>query len=300
VIAASLAAMAIRWQGRYFAWMTFEISVASFDDVQMMARWAGDEAWNPGNTDIHAFFAADPGAFHVGRLDGEPVTCISVVKYGPSFGFLGFYIARPVVRGKGYGMQTWNAGMARLKGRNVGLDGVVAQQANYRKSGFRNAWNNIRYEGPAFTAPAPAGVRLVDARSVPFDALAAYDRRFFGEPRDSFLATWITLPERAALVAIRDGRLAGFAVLRACQTTSRVGPLFADSLDIAAALVSALAKKMGATSLAIDPPDINKPAVALLEGLGLKPSFETARMYTGANPEIDYSGLFGVTSFELG
>ena len=280
--------------------MTFEITVASVDDVQRMAQWAADEGWNPGRTDAGAFHATDPGGFLIGRLDGEPVTCISVAQYGQGFGFLGFYIARPVVRGKGYGIQIWNAGMARLQGRNVGLDGVVAQQANYRRSGFRNAWNNIRYEGSAATAPAPPGVRLVDARSVPFDALAAYDRRFFPEPRNSFLATWIALPERAAMVALRDGRLAGFAVLRACQTTSRIGPLFAESSDIAAALVSALAKKAGATAVAIDSPDINKPAIALLESMGMKPSFETARMYTGGDPEVDYVGMFGVTSLELG
>ena len=47
-------------------------------------------------------------------------------------------------------------------------------------------------------------------------------------------------------------------------------------------------------------PDFNKPGVALVEAAGLKPSFETARMYTGADPEIDYAGLFGVASFELG
>ena len=80
--------------------MTFEISVGSADDVARMADWAGDEGWNPGNTDVQAFFAADPGAFQVGRLDGEPVACISVVKYGAGFGFLGFYIARPEIRGK--------------------------------------------------------------------------------------------------------------------------------------------------------------------------------------------------------
>ena len=280
--------------------MTFEIAVGSAEDVQRMARWAADEGWNPGNTDIHAFFATDPGGFLMGRLDGEPVTCISVVKYGEALGFLGFYIARPSVRGKGYGIRIWNAGMKRLAGRNVGLDGVVAQQANYKRSGFRLAWNNIRHEGPAFSAKPPAGVSLVDARSVPFDRLAAYDRRFFPEARDAFLASWISLAERASLVAVRDGRLAGFAVMRACQSTSRVGPLFADSPDIAAALVSALAEKMGAAAVAIDTPDINKPAVALVEKAGLKPSFETARMYTGANPEIDYAGQMGVTSFELG
>ncbi len=279
---------------------TFDVAVASAEDVQRMARWANDEGWNPGNTDWQAFFAADPGAFLVGRLDGEPQTCISVVKYGEDHGFLGFYIARPAVRGKGYGLQTWNAGLARLAGRTVGLDGVVAQQANYRKSGFHTAWNNIRYEGAPIEAAPPAGVVLVDARGVPFDRLAAYDRRFFPAPRDGFLAAWITLPERASLVALRDGRPVGFAVMRSCASTSRVGPLFADSPDIAAALVAALARQTGATGIAIDIPDINKPAVALAEAAGLKPSFETARMYTADPPAMDRAGLFGVTSLELG
>lgn len=280
--------------------MIFEITVGSADDIQRMARWAGDEGWNPGNTDAHAFFAADPGAFLIGRLDGEPVVCISVAKYGQAFGFLGFYIARPPVRGKGFGIQVWRAGMARLAGRNVGLDGVVAQQGNYRKSGFRSAWNNVRHEGTPAAAPVPAGVSLLDARSVAFDKLAAYDRRFFPEARDSFLASWITLPERAAMVALRDGELAGFAVMRACQAASRVGPLFAASPEIAASLISSLAAKTGATAVAVDMPDVNKPAIALAERIGLKPSFETARMYTGADPKLDYAGLFGVTSLELG
>lgn len=280
--------------------MSFEIAVGSADDVQRMAQWANDEGWNPGNTDAHAFFAADPGGFLIGRLDGEPQACISVVKYGTGLGFLGFYIARPQIRGKGYGIQIWRAGMARLAGRNVGLDGVVAQQANYRKSGFRLAWNNIRHEGPAAPLPAPAGVTFADARSIAFDRLAAYDRRFFPETRDAFLASWISLPERAALVALRDGRLAGFAVMRASASSSRVGPLFAATPEIAGGLVAALAARTGAKAVAIDVPDRNKAAVELAERLGLKPSFETARMYTGADPNVDYAGLFGVTSLELG
>jgi hypothetical protein len=280
--------------------MSFEIAVGSADDVQRMADWAGDEGWNPGNTDAHAFFAADPGAFLIGRLDGAPVTCISVTRYGQGVGFLGFYIARPPARGKGYGIRTWNAGMARLEGRNVGLDGVVAQQDNYKKSGFRLAWNNIRHEGAPPRVAPPAGVTLRDARGIGFDRLAAFDRRFFPEARDSFLATWISLPERVAMVAERDGRLVGFAVIRTCRAASRIGPLFADSPEIAAALVGGLAAASGATAVAIDVPDRNKAAVRLAEQMGLKPAFETARMYTGPDPAVDYAGLFGVTSLELG
>ena len=82
----------------------------------------------------------------MGRLDGEPVAAISVARFGTGFGFLGCYIARPAGARPGYGIQIWNAGMERLAGRNVGLDGVVAQQANYR-SRASVAWNNVRYEG---------------------------------------------------------------------------------------------------------------------------------------------------------
>jgi len=282
----------------------FEIATASANDVRLIMSWANDEGWNPANTDSIAFHAMDPCAFLMGHLAGEPVACISVARYGTGFGFLGCYIARPQVRGKGYGIQLWRAGVARLTGdnpgRNVGLDGVVAQQANYAKSGFRLAWHNVRHEGAPPSIKPPAGVTLVDARSLPFDKLAAYDRRFFPAARDSFLAPWISAPERAAMAAVKDGAIVGFGVIRVAITASRIGPLYGASPEIAAALVSALGEAMPGRPVAIDVPDINKRGVTLAVAMGLTPAFATARMYTGPDPEIDYTGFYGVTSLELG
>ncbi|GGZ12755.1 GNAT family N-acetyltransferase [Streptomyces nitrosporeus] len=280
---------------------TFEITTASADDITVLGEWAHAEGWNPGLTDGQVFFATDPCGFLIGRLDGEPVSSVSVMRYGTSFGFLGFYLTRPSLRGRGYGIQVWRAGTARLSGRTVGLDGVPAQQDNYRRSGFRTAWGNARYEGlaPRDVAP-PAGVSLVDARSLPFARLTAYDRRFFPEPRDSFLAPWATAPRHTALAAVRDGEIVGFAVLRACRAASRIGPLHAESAEVAAALVSALASSDPDTPVAIDVPDVNPAAVPLAEQLGLTPSFDTARMYTGPVPDFDRAGVFGITSLELG
>lgn len=65
-------------------------------------------------------------------------------------GFLGFYIVIPSRRRQKIGMALWRAGMQLLSScRNVGLDGVVEQQPNYRKSGFTYAYANVRYEGRA-------------------------------------------------------------------------------------------------------------------------------------------------------
>nr|WSW58070.1 GNAT family N-acetyltransferase [Streptomyces sp. NBC_00998] len=285
----------------------FEITGASAADMGMIRTWADEEGWNPGDSDRFAFAVADPAGFLVGRIDGEPVACISAVRYGSAFGFIGFYIARPAFRGQGYGIRLWHAGMERLDGRLVGLDGVVDQQDNYRKSGFRSAWNNVRYEGVprmngagAGAGADGAGAEVVDAASLPFGQLAAYDRRFFPASRDAFLAARTGLPGRTALAAVRDGRIEGLGVIRPCSGASRIGPLYASTPGIAAALLHRLAEHSPDGAVAVDVPDAHPAATALLAGLGLAPSFEAARMYTGPAPEVELAGMYGVTSLELG
>lgn len=64
--------------------------------------------------------------------------------------------------------------------------------------------------------------------------------------------------------------------------------------------MSALAATAPDRPVAVDVPDINPAAVRLAGELGLTPSFDTARMYTGPEPVIDRGGYYGITSLELG
>ena len=41
-------------------------------------------------------------------------------------------------------------------------------------------------------------------------------------------------------------------------------------------------------------------AIELLESLGMKMVFETARMYKGIVPDLPLPSIYGTTSFELG
>ncbi|CAM5263740.1 acetyltransferase [Streptomyces spiroverticillatus] len=277
------------------------ITTATVQDLHLTRTWAEAEGWNPGLADLQPFLATDPHGFLIARRpdDPTPVSSISVVRYGTDHAFLGLYLTRPDVRGQGYGIQTWNAGMSRLTGRNVGLDGVVAQQPNYRKSGFTSAWTNTRYEGvvPTDPTPTPPGVTLTDATTLPFALLAAYDRRFFPTARDTFLASWLTAPHRTSLAALQDGHLVGLAVRRTCTTASRIGPFYADTPAIATTLLTHLAQN---TPIALDIPDTNPAALTLATELTLTPTFETSRMYTGTPPRIDHPALYGISTLELG
>ena len=108
------------------------IRVLSLPEVETLVSWAAAESWNPGIGDAAAFYAADSDGFLGAFVDGEMAAGISAVAYGKTFGFIGLYIAKPEFRGRGLGRAVWDAGMKRLEGRTVGLDGVPEQQANYR------------------------------------------------------------------------------------------------------------------------------------------------------------------------
>jgi GNAT superfamily N-acetyltransferase len=270
-------------------------------ELDMAVDWAAAEGWNPGLSDAEAFWAADPGGFWIALLDGEPVACISVVRHSQDFGFLGFYICRPAYRGQGHGHALWRAAIAHLGERCIGLDGVPAQQENYRKSGFTWQRRNIRFEAAAPRAPAaPPGIAIEDAATLPFDAIAAYDRTCFEAPREAFLRLWLTLPGHVALATRTAGRLSGYGVIRPARQGAKIGPLFADGPEEAQALFAALLARAPAGPVQFDVAEPNAASVALAREAGMQPVFETARMYRGTPPPVRPERIFGVTTFELG
>ena len=269
-------------------------------ELDIAVEWAAVEGWNPGLHDADAYFTADPNGFLMGFLDDEPISSISVVKYGATFGFIGFYIVKPEYRGMGYGIRIWKSGLTSLEGRNIGLDGVVDQQDNYKKSGFKPAYRNIRYEGKAFDMPYDDKT-LADLKAVPLESTVSYDRPFFPENRAHFLRSWVLQPGAHALGIIENGNLTGYGVIRPCRTGFKIGPLYADNPINAESLFRALISKIESSKpFYLDVPEVNPSAVRLAESHGMKTVFETARMYTGKSPVMPLNRIFGVTSFEIG
>lgn len=281
-----------------------QIRAATEAEFQTAIDWAAAEGWNPGLDDLAAFHAADPTGFLMGFMDGEPVSSISVVRYGTDYGFLGFYIVRADRRGTGAGIATWNAGMAYLSGRTVGLDGVVDQQDNYRKSGFVLAGRNVRYTGVPLIGDA-AETEIRPPTTGDLDAIAAYDRRYFQSDRSAFIREWVVPAEngtnRTSLIAMDGGAIAGMGTIRACREGYKIGPLFAEDEGTAAALFAALCRSVSTGSaVSLDVPEDNAAAVSIAVGAGLTPVFETARMYCGDAPALPLQSIFGITTFELG
>lgn len=289
--------------------MPYTIRPMKWPDLSIAAAWAAAEGWNPGRHDSKAFFAADPSGFFIGEIDRQPVATFSAIAYDSLYGFVGFYIVHPDFRGRGHGLEIWKAGLAHLGARTIGLDGVVAQQENYKRSGFKLTYRNSRYAGKIPVPRAKPGdlsteevtAGLLDARLLAPSLIREFDRHYFPAGRDAFLAHWLQQPEAVALAHIEDGSLDGYGMVRPAYEGWRVGPLFAKSEATARALLLALAARTPAEAVFyMDVPEANAAAVRLAKQLEMTSMFDTARMYTGTAPKIDVRGIYGVTSLELG
>ena len=91
---------------------------------------------------------------------------------------------------------------------------------------------------------------MFQAAQVPFDRLMAYDDLCFigsgNEVRAEFMRQWIVVPGGAAYVSTdaKDGSLKGLGCRQPCidkqPRTHLIGPLYADSVQVAEALLRRL------------------------------------------------------------
>lgn len=276
------------------------IKTMSRVELDFAIELAADEGWNPGLYDADSFYNSDPNGFLIGYLNDKPVGCISAVSYENKFGFVGFYIIIPEYRGKGYGIQLWNAAMERLKDHNIGLDGVIEQQENYKKSGFKFAYSNIRFEW-INKAESFVNKNIIDTSSISFDQLKDYDRNFFHADRTDFLISWLKMPKSFSFVYTTGRQIKGYGVIRKCRVGYKIGPLFSENTEIAERLFLKLCSSVDKNSkIYIDVPEVNIEGMKLAEKYHMKKVFGTARMYTGNFPNLPLNKIFGVTTFELG
>ncbi|KAF9573987.1 hypothetical protein EC968_007673 [Mortierella alpina] len=311
--------------------------------------------WNPGSGghDIRqVFHKIDPQGFFLGRIasksdsskcssssddDDKVISIISAVRFGDSkLGWIGYYLVDPAYRGHGYGLLGFRRALEHLQDcTSVGLDGVMAQVDNYKRSGFTTInWQNERRHGSAvevIETKEPALVQsireykvpgLVNISDAPVEGLAALEEQFTGLQRPDFVRNWAQFhgggknePQLgrfgAAVVSDSDpSTVLGYGCVRKAETSYRVGPLYSTSGEVAKQILVKLAMAVvdadRQTSQGvplmfdIDMPNTNLEAVKIMDGFGWKATFPSLRMWKGPGPKVDVNGVYGICTLEIG
>jgi GNAT superfamily N-acetyltransferase len=272
-------------------------------ELDVLVSRAAAEGWNPGRYDADIFWDTDPDGFIAAEVDGEMIGGGSIVSYQDEFGFMGFFIVKPEFRGHGLGTKLWFARREKLQSRlnpssSIGMDGVFEMQPFYTRGGFKFAHREIRFEGVGCACPLPGSV--TELSNVPFESILDYDTAHFPALRPNFVKAWISQPESRALGVMKGKQLQGYGVIRRCENGFKIGPLFADSAEIALDLFNGLSDHAAGEPVFLDVPEINESAMQMVSDKGMKEVFGCARMYFGNKPLLPDAHIYGVTTFELG
>ncbi|MFN8158844.1 MAG: GNAT family N-acetyltransferase [Candidatus Nanopelagicales bacterium] len=285
----------------------FAIAPMTAPEVDVLVDWAAAEAWNPGVHDVAIAWREQPEAFWALRRGDELVGGASVMAYGGAWGFLGLFIVREDLRSHGLGGELWDHLLVDLRSRlrddaPIGLDGVVAMQPFYRRSGFVDAYRDIRFSGRPVCEPDPFVTVIEGEQLTPAGEreLVAFDEALAIGPRRSFMRHWFTAPGVLVATLRHTSGLGAIGAMRPCREGWKLGPVLASVPDDAARVVRSLVAAAHGSPVALDVPEPNAAAVAIARDLALEQSFECARMYLGPQPAIAVDHVFGVTSFELG
>ena len=269
-----------------------------------MTEWAIAEQWNPGPNDFECYYATDPNGIWMAKLDGKPAACVFIITYDSNFGFAGLLITRPGLRGSGVGFAVWQKAVEACKATTIGAYGLVDLEEYYKKPGYDLVMvdRNVRYVGvPSLDTGLQSVIQdgIVRINSANLDAVYSYDHEIFPVKRTSFLSAWLSAPQHIGHVAVKNGQVTGYGVIRPCHgEVNRIGPLFADDAKTAGNLFRALIADSGVRwPVIVDVPEPNQNAVNLCRQYGLKPGIVTGRMYRGPPISLPLNRIFGI---ELG
>ncbi len=287
-------------------WMTYSCRKAvSVEEARNHhVQWGADENWNPSLNDADSLWAQDANGFFLGEVTDENGTTVvgtlEVARYDRDYAHVAWYHVLPEYRGKGYGKALWDYAMkyAYEDGRTIGLDGVPAQQENYKNSGFVQAfyaYRHVAHSGHikqvSLKSPVSSGLTIKSAKDVPFEDVSNYDTKYVGAPRTAFTRNLIHRPDVQALVALDNDKIAGYAVLRKAVSGYKCGPLYAETPTIARELFVTLCSQVDG-DVCIDTPVVKDRGLPEIHQVfNMRVDGENARMYVKGKSERDFASL---------
>jgi len=198
--------------------------------------------WNQVAADWRMLFAEGRGVGLV-RADRALVASAVFLPHGDALAWIGMVLVTGSERRRGHAtrLMRWCLDRTEDMGAIAGLDATPDGREVYRKLGFSDVAHVIRLQAdtPAPSRPTSPQAAIRAIGPADMSAVAAYDGPRFGAPRTGVLEALRGRVPDCALVAERDGAIAGYVMARDGRMATQVGPLLADDDAVAEALLAA-------------------------------------------------------------
>ncbi len=284
----------------------FRLRHMSEQDVEDGMRLKELACWNQVEADWQGFLEIEPAGCFVGELDGEVVTTGTAFNYANRFGWIGMILVDPRYRRRGIATKVMQRTISYLDSSGCAcqkLDATDAGAKIYSSMGFQTEYQverRLLKRAEFHLPPSPDATEIVFLSRQHLRAIEDLDELAFGASRKRLLERYL----RKGRFSFAFGELArpkGFVLGRLGSSAYQVGPLVAQTPEIARSLLQAALVATAGAPVIVDIPVVNPHIVGLLEEYGFERVRTLNRMYRGDNP---YPGqpeqIFCLAGFEFG
>jgi GNAT superfamily N-acetyltransferase len=272
-------------------------------DIAAALRLSRAAGWNQTEADWGFLLEENRGRFVVAVRDGAVVGTGGAACYEKRLAWVCMILVDTAARGHGLGSAIVTAVLDRVAHvQTVGLDATPSGRPVYERLGFVAASALARVGGSAKDASSEgnrADTRPVEAGDL--ETILALDPEAFGADR-SRVIRWAHAQAPALAWCVKHRHaIVGYCFGREGDRAVHVGPVVAQDVAMARALVAKAATAAAGRDLMLDVPTAAPGWMAALQDLGLREQRPFTRMYRkGARPP-GYSELtFAAFGPELG
>jgi GNAT superfamily N-acetyltransferase len=281
---------------------SFVLSPMTAADITSGLRLSQAAGWNQVAADWELLLQLSPAGSLVACLDGNVVGTVTVVSYQQALHWVGMMLVAGVYRRQGIGRALLTAALEALAGRRpVGLDATPAGIPLYTLLGFQEAYPLARYlrqPGQAIPQPEISCNPLTPGKVT---SLQSCDMAVFGADRSGILSALQQRAPHLAFYAEEDRRLTGYCLGRVGRQFTQVGPLVAERLEVARALLGRALQGCAGQDVILDAP-FHEPAwIRFLADLGFVEQRPFTRMVLGEfGLPADHDKQFAIAGPEMG
>lgn len=275
------------------------LTAADLDAGMRLKEAAG---WNQVRGDWEALLQVEPEGCFAGEVDGRVVATATAVKWDSSLGWIGMVLVDPAHRRQGHATRMMEHCIAYLKPRCscIKLDATDDGAKVYSRMGFQHEYTVERWRRPDGRSGGGPSARVLPLVPADFPSVLEMDRQAFGADRGRLLEWYFRTFGGAVQRSGGSGSLGGFALGRPGSSAFQMGPVVAESPEVAAELMAAFLEGVEGPVIA-DFPDPNSAVRDLLRELGFVPSRVLCRMFLGTNRSPgDPRRIFCLAGFEWG
>jgi predicted N-acetyltransferase YhbS len=207
---------------------------------------ADDRGWPPEPDKWQLLFEVGE-VFGIRDPAGGLAGAVALTRYGPGLAAIGMMLVAERHGRQGLGRALMTHLLSEAGGVVTCLFATDFGRPLYERLGFRPAHLSDRYIGPLAAGAAAGGsVPVRPATPADLTAIAALDRDAFGADRREILTRLPQLSERFLVAVGPAGReIRGFAASFVLNGLLLAGPVIADDLEVATALLGGLAAGSG-------------------------------------------------------